>query len=99
MVSCIFVQNDDGNLNVPYLIENDGQVNLNWNWLDNNWNVSNPALRLATLFILSLEESFLLNLSLPTTKHAPNLVQYLSERARPVCKASVESEILHSLCG
>lgn len=47
------VQNDNGNLSVPYLIEYDGQVNLNWNWLDNNWNVNNPALRFATLFILS----------------------------------------------
>ena len=48
MVSCIFVQNDDGNLNVPYLIENDGQVSLDWDWLDSYWNVSFPALRLAS---------------------------------------------------
>jgi hypothetical protein len=36
---------------VPYLYENDGQVKLNWNWLDNDWNENNPALRFATLFI------------------------------------------------
>ena len=36
-----FVQDD----NVPYLIENDDKVVLNWNHLDNNWNANNPALR------------------------------------------------------
>lgn len=42
------VQNRDGNLNVPYLYENGGKVVLNWNWLDNDWNGNNPALRHAT---------------------------------------------------
>jgi hypothetical protein len=36
-----FVRDD----NVPYLYENDDKVVLNWNWLDNNWNANNPALR------------------------------------------------------
>lgn len=45
-----FVRNRNGNLNAPYLFENGGTVNLNWNWLDNDWNADNPALRLATLF-------------------------------------------------
>ncbi|HEY9583087.1 MAG TPA: nucleotidyltransferase family protein [Candidatus Paceibacterota bacterium] len=43
-------QNADENLNVPYLYENGDKVVLNWNWLDNDWNVDNPALRFATLF-------------------------------------------------
>ena len=48
-----FVQNRDisGNLNVPYLYENGDKVVLNWNWLDNDWNSNNPAVRFATLFI------------------------------------------------
>ena len=41
MVFYMFVQDD----NVPYLIENDNKVVLNWNHLDNNWNANNPALR------------------------------------------------------
>lgn len=52
------VQNDNGNLNVPYLIENDDQMILNWNWLDNDWNANNPALRFAILFILSSRGEF-----------------------------------------
>lgn len=49
-----FVQNRNGNLNVPYLIENDDQVVVNWNWLDNNWNDDNPTLRFAILFFSPL---------------------------------------------
>lgn len=45
------VRNDDGNLNVPYLYDDDSQVVVNWNWLDNNFNDNNPALRFATGFI------------------------------------------------
>ena len=41
MAFCTYVQGD----NVPYLVENDGKVILNWNHLDNNWNANNPALR------------------------------------------------------
>ncbi len=41
MASYTFVQND----NVPYLIENDDKVVLNWNHLDNNFNADNPGLR------------------------------------------------------
>ena len=58
-----FVQNRDGNLNVPYVYWNDGQVYLNWNWLDNDWNDNNPAALSATLFISLLTscwESFVL---------------------------------------
>ena len=46
------VRNRNGNLNTPYLYENDDKVVLNWNWADNDWNDNNPALRLATYFIL-----------------------------------------------
>jgi hypothetical protein len=45
------VRNRNGNLNVPYLYENDGKVVLNWNYLDNNWNDNNPALRFASRII------------------------------------------------
>ena len=48
---CIYVRNRDGNLNVPYLYENGDKVILNWNWLDNDWNGNNPALRHATRII------------------------------------------------
>ena len=42
----VFVRNrDNRNLNVPYLYENGDKVVLNWNWLDNDWNSNNPALR------------------------------------------------------
>jgi hypothetical protein len=54
MMLCTIVQNRNGNLNVPYLIENGGEVVVNWNWLDNDWNANNPALRFATLFLLPL---------------------------------------------
>ncbi len=49
-----FVQNRNGNLNVPYLYENGGKVVVNWNWLDNNWNSNNPALRFGNSFHFSL---------------------------------------------
>lgn len=49
-----FVQNRNGNRNVPYLTENDDQVVVNWNWLDNNWNDNNPALRFAILSLSPL---------------------------------------------
>ncbi|TSC83432.1 MAG: hypothetical protein G01um101417_605 [Parcubacteria group bacterium Gr01-1014_17] len=52
----MFVPNRDGNLHVPYLVENGGEVVLNWNWLDNDWDANNPALRFANLFV-SLSES------------------------------------------
>jgi len=45
------VRNQNGNLNVPYLYENGDMVILNWNWVDNDFNGNNPALRHATLFI------------------------------------------------
>lgn len=49
-----FVPNRDGNLNVPYLVENGGKVVLNWNWLDNDWDANCPALRFANLFVSPL---------------------------------------------
>ena len=55
------MRNRNDNLNVPYLYENGDKVILNWNWLDNDWNDNNPALRLATHFIslpTSCGESF-----------------------------------------
>jgi len=42
------VRHRDGNLNVPYLYENDDKVVLNWDWTGNDWNGNNPALRLAS---------------------------------------------------
>jgi len=49
------VQNrDDRNLNVPYLYVNGDKVVLNWNWLDNDWNDYEPAVRFATRFISPL---------------------------------------------
>lgn len=45
------VRHRDGDLVVPYLIEGGVQVKLNWNWLDNDFNENNPALRFAPLFI------------------------------------------------
>ncbi len=45
------VQHRNGNLNVPYLYENGDEVLLNWNWVDNDFNSNNPALRHATHFI------------------------------------------------
>jgi hypothetical protein len=50
-----FVENQNGNLNVPYLYENDGKVVVNWNWLDNNWNSNNPALRFRNSLHFSLD--------------------------------------------
>ena len=48
------VRNQNGYLSVPYLYENDDKVVLNWNWVDNDWNDNNPALRHATHFISPL---------------------------------------------
>ena len=45
------VRNSDGNLNVPYLYDDGKVVKLDWNWLENDWNDNNPALRFATYFI------------------------------------------------
>lgn len=51
MARYIFVRNRNGNRYVPYLYEYGGEVCLNWNWLDNDWNSDNPALLFAILFI------------------------------------------------
>ena len=42
------VQNRNGDLNVPYLVEYGGQVVLYWGWLDDDWDGYNPALRFAS---------------------------------------------------
>jgi hypothetical protein len=39
------VQDQDGVLNVPYLVEFSGKVVLYWFWLDNRWNSNDPTLR------------------------------------------------------
>lgn len=38
------VQHVHGRLFVPYLYEDDGQVEVNWRWLDNDWHGCHPAL-------------------------------------------------------
>ena len=57
------VRDESGDLDVPYLIGNDGEVVLDWSWLDFDWGSTSPALRFANLFI-SLQiyylESFVL---------------------------------------
>jgi len=42
------VRNSDGSLLVPYLCEDGDEVVVDWNWLDNDWYDSNPALRFAS---------------------------------------------------
>lgn len=34
----IFVVDEDGNRNFPYLNQDDTRWNVNWNWLDNGFN-------------------------------------------------------------
>lgn len=41
------VRNDNGSLLVPYLCGNDGEVFLNWDWLERDWYSTRPALRFA----------------------------------------------------
>ena len=47
----------NGNLYVRYLYWNDGELNRNYNWLDNDWNRQNPSASVANLFI-SLPQLF-----------------------------------------
>ena len=56
-------RDSDDNLYVRYLYFNDGAWNRNYNWLDNDWNGTNPAALLANYFIslLFLLESFVLS--------------------------------------
>jgi len=59
----IYIRNSDGNLYVRYLNWNGDQWNWNYNWLDNDFNSSNPAILRATFFISLLQilwESFVL---------------------------------------
>lgn len=57
----VHYRNSDGNLYVRYLYWNDGRWNWSNNWLDNEWNVNNPAAVSENLFIsLPLWESFVL---------------------------------------
>ena len=44
-------RNSDDNLYVRYLYWNDEQWNCNYNWLDNDFNVQNPAAVIASIFI------------------------------------------------
>lgn len=39
------VEHTDGRLSVPFLIVGGGKIVLTWNWLDNDWNSDDPALR------------------------------------------------------
>ena len=50
-------RNSDGNLYVRYWYWNDGALQSNYNWLDNDWDVQNPALVLATLSYFSAPPS------------------------------------------
>lgn len=43
---------DNGNRNVPYLIWNDGKWQLNWNYLDNNFNRNYRFVRLRNSFFV-----------------------------------------------
>ena len=48
----LYINRDaDDNLYVRYLNWNGNRWNWNYNWLDNDWNDSNPAALLATFFI------------------------------------------------
>ncbi len=42
-----------GGFGVPFLVEGGGKVVLNWNWLNNDFDATNPALRFATLLVSS----------------------------------------------
>jgi len=44
-------RNSNGNLYVRYLYFNNGKWQTNYNWLDNNWNINNPAAVSETFFI------------------------------------------------
>lgn len=62
-VFCTFLRNSNGNRYVLYLYWNEGKWNWNYNWLDNDWNASNPSAVSATRFIsllLSKQGSFAL---------------------------------------
>ena len=55
---------------------------MNWNWLDNDWNSNEPALRFATLFISpSLFSGGVLlgKLSVPTAKHLADFAHFFGE--------------------
>ena len=51
MVLCMILRSPNGNRYVLYLYRNDGQWNWNYNWLDNDWDASEPSASRATLFI------------------------------------------------
>jgi len=76
------VQNRDGNLNVPYLYENGDEVVLNWNWLDNDWNDNNLALRHATRsFLLGFVWGVLFcKLAAPAAQISADLVELRRKR-------------------
>jgi hypothetical protein len=54
MVCGTILVNDNGNRYVPYLIWNGGKWQLNWNYLDNNFNRNYHFVRLrSSLFVLA----------------------------------------------
>lgn len=48
--------NKNGNRYVPYLIWNDGRWQLNWNWLDNNFNRNYRFLRLRNSSLVFMKD-------------------------------------------
>lgn len=55
------VRDRHGDLRVPYLIEDDGRVELGWLWLGHGWDVDVPALRFASTQTLESEDSLSLS--------------------------------------
>lgn len=41
------VRDSGGDLRVPYLVENNGRVVVDWGWLDSTWGSDNPSLRIS----------------------------------------------------
>ena len=49
-----FLVDDDGNRHVPYLIWNDGNWQLDWNWLENDFNRNYRFVRLGKLLFMRI---------------------------------------------
>ncbi len=78
------LRNPNGNRYVLYLYWNDGKWNWNYNWLGNEWNVSNQSAVLATMSFLKADIYRLLvflfclllrKLPMPSTQHSPYLIK------------------------
>ena len=79
------IRNSDGNLYVRCLNWNGDRWNWNYNWLDNDFNVDNPAALLATFFISPLADllgSFVLRLFFLTNPQAFFQVQFLFQQGQ-----------------